>query len=164
MAKRLVTRIGDIFEVPLENNLKAYFQYIMRDSTQLNSDVIRVFKKKYPKDKVLTLEDVVDDDVEFYVHTSVLPGAKQGFWHKVGNIKVPPDIERPCFRGTRDIGNPDLKVSERWYVWRANDEDVTYVGKFGKEYHHCDKGGVYPPFAIKNRIETGDDGFFEHGF
>jgi len=163
MAKRIVTRLGDIFEVPLEDNFKAYFQYIMRDFTELNGDVIRVFKPRYRQDDVLDLEDVVQTDIEFYVHTSVLPGAKQGLWNKMGNIKVPVDIERPCFRGTDD-DDPSIKISERWYIWRANDENFTYVGKFTKKYHHCDRGGIFPPFAIKNRIQTGDDGFFEHGF
>lgn len=162
--KRVHTKIGDIFEVETRFHQKAYFQYIMRDLKELNGDVIRVFQTRYPRDKTIPLEVIVNNEVEFYVHTSVSPGARDGLWRKVGYVKVPEDIERPCFRGTRDEGNPEIKVSKRWYIWRANDEKSTYVGEFLPKYHHCDKGGIYPPFAIVNRIDTGDDGFFEHGF
>ena len=35
----------------IDNKFKAYFQYITTDMIQLNSTVIRVFKKHYPMDK-----------------------------------------------------------------------------------------------------------------
>lgn len=44
---RINTKIGDVFSVKIDNN-KKYFQYIVSDLTQLNSDVIRAFKKVYP--------------------------------------------------------------------------------------------------------------------
>ncbi|CAN5467527.1 hypothetical protein BH09BAC6_BH09BAC6_07690 [soil metagenome] len=43
---RVNTKTGDVFSVKL-NNSKKYFQYIANDSTQLNSDVIRGFRKIY---------------------------------------------------------------------------------------------------------------------
>lgn len=49
MAKRIITRIGDVFEVQLDN-CKKYFQYIANDMTQLNSSVIRAFVEEYPLD------------------------------------------------------------------------------------------------------------------
>jgi hypothetical protein len=45
---RIRTKIGDVFSVPLDNINKKYFQYIPNDLTQLNSDVIRAFVKRYP--------------------------------------------------------------------------------------------------------------------
>jgi len=47
MAKRIVTKIGDIFSVVLDNGNKKYFQYVANDLTQLNSDVIRSFNAKF---------------------------------------------------------------------------------------------------------------------
>ena len=38
-------KAGDIFEVDLGNNTKGHVQYIIDDMYQLNSRVIRVFKK-----------------------------------------------------------------------------------------------------------------------
>jgi hypothetical protein len=43
MASRL--KVGDVFEVSIDTTHKRYFQYIGNDSSQLNMDVIRVFKK-----------------------------------------------------------------------------------------------------------------------
>ena len=61
--KRIVTRKGDIFCVEIDNKFKAYFQYITTDMTQLNSTVIRVFKKHYPMDYVPDFDEIVRDDV-----------------------------------------------------------------------------------------------------
>jgi len=44
---RTNTKLGDIFSVNVTENTKKYFQYIANDLTQLNSDVIRAFKKEY---------------------------------------------------------------------------------------------------------------------
>ena len=45
--KRVRTKIGDMFSVKVSENEKKYFQLIAFDLTQLNSDVIRAFKKVY---------------------------------------------------------------------------------------------------------------------
>ena len=42
------TKIGDVFSAKTNENTKKYFQLIAYDLTQLNSDVIRVFKEQYP--------------------------------------------------------------------------------------------------------------------
>ncbi len=44
--KRVYIKTGDVFFVKVDNDYKRYFQYITNDLTQLNSDVIRAFKKK----------------------------------------------------------------------------------------------------------------------
>lgn len=56
MVKRIVTKIGDIFCVKTDRGCIAYFQYIANDMTQLNSSVIRVFKKRYPIDNIFNVE------------------------------------------------------------------------------------------------------------
>lgn len=45
MAKRIVTRIGNVFCAEIEGKFKCFFQYIAKDMTQLNSSVIRVLEK-----------------------------------------------------------------------------------------------------------------------
>jgi hypothetical protein len=44
---RVYTRIGDVFVVRIGKTHKRYFQYVARDTTQLSSHVVRVFKRKY---------------------------------------------------------------------------------------------------------------------
>ena len=48
--ERANTKIGDVFSVKIDDNRKKYFQFVISDLTQLNSDVIRAFKKVYPKE------------------------------------------------------------------------------------------------------------------
>ncbi len=51
---RVVTKVGDVFSVKLDNEVKKYFQLIAFDLTQLNSDVIRAFKKVYRSTQLLS--------------------------------------------------------------------------------------------------------------
>ena len=80
MAKRIVTKIGDIFSVTLDNGNLRFFQYIANDSSCLGGSVIRVFKKKYPKGYELNPEEVVSDDVDFYALTLLKIGVSDGDW------------------------------------------------------------------------------------
>lgn len=47
MAKRIITKIGDIFSVVLNNGNQRFFQYIANDYSQLNSSVIRMSQTAY---------------------------------------------------------------------------------------------------------------------
>ena len=69
--KRIRLKIGDIFEVPLENGTKRYFQFLGLDINQLNGETIRVFAKSYGKDEHPTVEEIVNDDVDFCSHVFV---------------------------------------------------------------------------------------------
>ncbi len=68
MKKRIVTKIGDVFSFQINNSYKKYFQLVAFDLAQLNSDVIRAFKKEYPINTNPDLSDIVKDKVEFYAH------------------------------------------------------------------------------------------------
>ena len=68
MIKRIRTKIGDVFCVKVSESEKRYFQLIAYDLTQLNSDVIRVFKKAYDMESNPLLSDVINDDIDFYAH------------------------------------------------------------------------------------------------
>ena len=70
--KRANTRIGDVFSVKMDNNKKKYLQYVISDLTQLNSDVIRVFKTEYPDDKNPNLLEIVNG--VYYPEKSLLVG------------------------------------------------------------------------------------------
>ena len=84
--KRVGTKIGDIFSVTIDEKKKKYFQLIAFDLTQLNSDVIRTFKKQYPLDATPDLNEVTKGEVEFYAHCATKWGVKLGYWEKNGII------------------------------------------------------------------------------
>ena len=82
MAKRIVTKMGDIFCVEIDNGYKRFFQYIINDIEALNSSVIRVFKTYYPMDYRPIIEEIVMDEVEFYAHTVLRAGIVYGATQK----------------------------------------------------------------------------------
>ncbi len=77
MAKRIVTRIGNIFCVEIDKQYKKFFQYVANAMSQLNSSVIRAFKRKYPIEWKPDMAVIVDDDVEFYAHTVLSAGIQK---------------------------------------------------------------------------------------
>lgn len=154
---RISTKIGDVFSVRLDDSSKKYFQYVSNDLTQLNSDVIRVFKKAYPINEAPDLRKVVEGEVEFYAHCVTKWGVKLDFWEKVGNVNNIGKSET-LFRDTNDYGSKpgeQVKVSHNWYVWRTNDADFTQVGKLEGEHQKAEIGIVISPDSIVHRIRTG---------
>ena len=73
-------------------------------------------------------------------------------WKKVGNISDVGKIDDILFRGSSDsgskVGEENVKVSERWYVWRINDKDFTKVGKLKGENRKADIGIVVNPYMM----------------
>ena len=63
---RTYTKIGDVFSAKTNENTKKYFQLIAYDLTQLNSDVIRVFKEQYPINSNPDLSKIVSGDKSRY--------------------------------------------------------------------------------------------------
>jgi hypothetical protein len=156
---RTNTKIGDVFSVKIDDNRKKYFQLIAFDLTQLNSDVIRVFKTKYTMDETPNLSEIINGEVEFYAHCVTKWGIKLGYWEKVGNITEVGQLNHILFRDTNDygckVGEEPVKVSNNWHIWRINDVDFTHVGKLTGENRKAEIGVVMDAESIVNRIRTG---------
>lgn len=155
---RANTKIGDMFEAEIDANNKKYLQYIISDQTQLNSDVIRVFKKIYSIGDSPDLRDVTKGEVEFYAHCVTKWGVKLGYWKTVGNIADVGETDHVLFRDTSDYGNPSIKVSQNWWVWKINQQQVE-VGSLEGEYQKAEIGLVINPESIVYRMRTGQYDF-----
>lgn len=149
---RANTKIGDVFSVKIDANSKKYFQYIISDLTQLNSDVIRAFKKVYPINANPDLSEIVNGEVEFYAHCVTKLGLKMSYWESVGNISNVGSFDNVLFRSSGD--NPQTKVSHNWWVWKINEEQKP-VGKLEGENRKAEIGSVIPPDSIVHRVQTG---------
>jgi hypothetical protein len=160
MLKRVVTKIGDVFSVKIDERNQKFFQLIAFDLTQLNSDVIRAFKTIYPIDSKPDLSEIVKGEVEFYAHCVTKWGVKMDLWEKVGHINEVGSLDHILFRDTNDYGaKPDgtiVNVSDEWYVWHINDEDFTHIGKLFDKYRKAEVGLVINPVSIAHRIRTGE--------
>ncbi|QRY57154.1 hypothetical protein [Sphingobacterium siyangense] len=164
---RISTKIGDVFSVKIDNRSKKYFQYIVNDLTQLNSDVIRAFEKEYPINTNPELSEIIGDTVEFYAHCVTKLGLKMSIWEKVGNIKEVGEISKILFRDTNDygvkIGEEPIKVSQNWYVWHVNDQKFTEVGKLEGKNLDAEIGIVVTPYDIIDRMKSGQYSFVYPG-
>jgi|ERR1035437_10004578 hypothetical protein len=163
---RVVTKIGNVFSVKLDDNNKKYFQYVANDLTQLNSDVIRVFKKVYPINENPDLSEVVKDEIEFYAHCVTSLGIKLGVWEKAGKAAIEEKLDI-LFRGSRDsgikLGDEPVTISDKWYVWKIN-EDFKYVGILEGENKKAEIGMVINPLSIIHRMRTGKYDFIYPGY
>ncbi len=162
------TKIGDVFSVKVSENTIKYFQLIAFDLTQLNSDVIRAFKKVYAIDEQPSLSEIVNGEVDFYAHCVTRFGVEFLLWERVGNIQDVGETKHILFRGTEDsgikLGEEAVKVSHKWYVWHINDEDVTDVGDLRGKNRKAEIGLVVTPYDIVDRIKTGKYNFVYPGF
>jgi hypothetical protein len=154
MTKRIVTKIGDVFCIVVDNSYKRYFQYIANDINDLNSSTIRVFQKNYSLDSNPTLDEIVSDDIEFYTHTILRNGIVSGLWQKIGKCPNVGDVNSVMFRWPKGRSSLTNKYDE-WYVWHINEDEKDIV-KLTKEYEETTYiGGVYPPAWIVERIQYG---------
>jgi hypothetical protein len=147
---RVSTKIGDVFSVKIDEKTKKYFQLIAFDLTQLNSDVIRGFKRTYAIGDTPDLAEVINDEVVFYAHFVTKIGVKMKIWEKVGNVNDVGKLDDILFRGSNDYGSKPGQnfVSENWYVWKINDERFTKVGKLTGAYQNAFIGIVFDPLSI----------------
>lgn len=150
---RVYVKIGDVFCIQLQSGRIRCFQYVADDLTQLNSQVICVFKREYESVETLSPEEIVRGDVDFYAHTVISVGVQLGSWTKLcnGPILAKPDV---VFNTSEDIGNPDIETSKKWWVWRI-DKDMKYVGELSPHFLDTEIGSVIPAPEIVKRVETG---------
>ena len=148
MNKRIVIKTGDVFKVNVNGQYDVYFQFVIDDTTQLTSSVIRVFGKHYEMDESPLMEDVVNDDVVFYAHTMLSAGIRQGLWQKVGKSKIKDNIDTIGFKM---LNSPK---DFTWYVWKIN-SPIEYYDVLPANCLRYDWGWVYAPANLVKRIICG---------
>ena len=151
MAKRVITKIGDVFVALIDNTYKVYFQYIVNDLEQLNSDVIRVFKKRYSKGEQPSLLEIIKGEIDFYAHCVTNFGIKQGYWEKIGNIKELGDFSQVLFCSKKEWPNKDI---DEWYIWQIN-KKRKYVGSLKNNKKKIYIGLIFVPQNIIYKIKNG---------
>ena len=151
--KRILIRIGSVFAVKLDDNSTRYFQYVANDTTQLNSEVISVFKRTYHFGESPDLNDVVAGDIDFFAHVVIRWGVQAKLWEKVGDIARVGKVDI-SFRDSHDYGDPNVRKSTRWIVWKINTPFIE-VGELSIDHQSAEIGIVVTPTDIIDRIKTG---------
>ncbi len=164
MAKRTKAKKGDIFKIQLGDQEVGFFQYLLLDPADLNSEVIRVFTHRVKEGDNYDLEEIVKSKVDFFAHVIIPFGYTTKLWEKIGNVAVEKDLDRPLFRavfgekdefeGTRIL----YKKTNKWQVWRAGDpfESRRSLGWITEENRNIDIGNVHPPNEIVHKMKTGE--------
>jgi hypothetical protein len=151
MKKRL--EIGDVFQVSLEGG-KKYMQFIADDWKQLNSSVLRVFKKLHSQETEFNVILIENDEEEFCVHiTDIKQGEKDGLWEKVANEEIVYKDKDIFFKGSYDYGNPEVKESKDWYVWRLGEEKSQEVSFDDEILHKAYIGTISQPQHVFEMVE-----------
>ena len=143
MATRIVLKVGNVYCLEIEGTCKYFLQYVGDDKSQLNSNVIRVFKTRYPLAYVPNLDDIVNDEVMFYAHVILKFGIQDGIWYKVGKHK--------------DVGDLDIYFrlfGYRWYTWKI-DGPFHFYDELSPEIEKYDLGWVFRYRDIVRKITTG---------
>lgn len=151
MSRKLTA--GDLFEVRLSDTDARYFQYVSDDSTQLGSQVVRVFRESRDVREPPDFRRIAAGIIDFHAHVFLRIGLKQGFWRKVGHAQASDDVD-VLFRDSTDYGKPEIKTSRSWYVWRINGE-FEDVGELSPRYQRAEIGIVVPPDSLVFRIRYG---------
>lgn len=146
-------RVGDVFEAGIDHSAARFFQYVADDVTQLNSQVVRVFRETYDVKDSPDVPNVVAGKVDFHAHVFLRIGLRQGFWRKVGHAPPPSNLD-VLFRGTNDSGKPEIKISHNWHVWRVN-EPFEKVGDLPPHCQGAEIGVVVPPDSLVYRMLHG---------
>lgn len=153
MAKRVVTKVSDVFCANIDGKYKRYLQYIVSDLTQLNSDVVRVFKEKYPIDAEPKLDEVVKGEVDFYAHCVVSGGVKRGLWEKVGKCADVGDIENIIFK---DKGEYVREEQDDWCIWKINQDFIPVsIDNLERIYKNSYFGIVFTPEDVFYKMKNG---------
>ena len=163
MAKRIVTKVGNVFCVEIDNEYKCFFQYIEKDILQLGSSVIRAFKTRYPMDYKPVIEDIVKDEILFYAHTILRVGIEYGAWYKVGKSKelglsglnnvMFGDVFN--YKATPNLQLIEVDYLENWTIWKVNEERIN-IGVLPTEYYEIiEEGGVVPYDEVVTRFRIG---------
>jgi hypothetical protein len=150
-------RIGDVFSVDTGDGQVRFFQYIGNDSTQLDSEIIRVYKNQYSNTNTIDLESIIAGEIDWHAHCFLRLGLKMGYWSKVGKAIITPGIIL-LFRDTYDYGRgawqEPVLVSYNWVVWHPG-QDFQRVGRLAGENEQADIGLVMSPVDIVYRMQHG---------
>ena len=152
----MATRIGDIYAVEVAPGRVKVFHHVVNDATQLGSNVIRAFTPVISADSLPEQMAALDGEVDFYAHTLCALGIKLGFWRKVGHQKPHQEVT-VWFRDSNDYGNPNIKVSNDWWVWKVGQKSKR-IGPLSPQYKNSEIGIVFSAPAIVSRLRTGNYG------
>lgn len=145
---------GDLFALALGHDKKAILQFIGRDCSQMDSDVVAIFVFEDQGD-FDPIKGFLSLEPHLFVHSMLKVGIQQNLFEKIGNSPVDAKHMNPGFKCFNEKGStgrllPFLDRDE-WEVWRISD-DVKFVKKLTAEEEEFNSGKIYPPSLISGLL------------
>ena len=157
MEKRTQIRQGDILSIT-RGEIKRHIQYVCNDYYQLNGNIIYIFKNIYKANENPSIAEIVNDNYELVLHTTVRAGFKFLGWRKIGK-SIPKDVSDILFFIWHDDEQRDLLLQScgislecNWDIWSIIREK-TYETELPQGV--CMPGFVYAPTTIENFLFDG---------
>lgn len=166
MAKKVSPRIGDVFSIVIDNEYKAYFQYICDDYTQVCPHIVRVFRKRFPIVHVFNANEVLKGDILFYVHAPLEHGVSLKVWEIVANY-LPEEINYEDFIFCEGVYEADSLTDgsmfkndplSHWRIWTVSGYKKN-VGMLPQ--HLIEKVELGRPFTYRSIIERIKLGYYK---
>lgn len=158
--KRVRLKKGDIFRIPLNNDLYGYLQFVREDKSFLCLDLVRVFDLKInnlkSEKEPYFLENLINSTILFYKYAyTIAVGVKIFEWEKIGNISIENSFVEPSFlsRELFDINDID---NYHWYL-NQNSKKKHLGKKLPKEYYNLPFQSGTNPKTMTEIIELGYD-------
>ncbi len=168
--KRVITKVGDVFNVASDKYGTWYLQLVYLDVANMNSDVV-IGIHLSDDDQDMAITETVKLSYTFYLHTTVKFGVKEGLLEKIGNVPVVADISNMSFKYYRDHNHIEIlrRTAERtgnrslapkyaepyWDIWTLGDASFHSVsGEEGNDTK-AEPGAIFPPQTIIERIKIG---------
>lgn len=166
VSSRINTKIGEVYLTKETKKGKRYFQFVAIDLLELSSDVIVVFNASVSEEEIRN-KAISTLPIEFYHHTTVSRGVKEGLWVKVGRAE-PPGLSKLIFKEYYEKFYEDIfrflprwqqEHYPNWKTWSPTDKKRKKLSEDRGKKLEAESGGVVPPDDIIYRIEHGKSRF-----
>lgn len=149
--KRVLLKIGDIFEIPLADGRKAYSQYIFYDKNSLGP-LIQVLNLIIDQKENASLEKIKKAKALFPpVFTGLFAAVRIGLWKVTYNLPIKNFVYPKFITGLPDKNGKILM----WFFIDSNNKTIKIGKTLPEKYKKLEIKVGWDPRVLAKRIETG---------
>ena len=158
-----MVKVGEVYSTSQNSDQLYVLQFVTRDTTQLNSDVVAIWKMSTETWQSYSCDTLPEPDL--FLHTTVLAGIRQSLWHKIGNAEIV-DFHKVKFKSdaqdSLDVDDSDERESRIWHVWKIGKKWKT-VKKALFDDESIYPGAAFPPETVDYIVKHGHRALFDSG-
>lgn len=153
--RKIESKIGDVFEIPLSDGRKTYGQYVDDNG----GNIIRIFNYSTSHNERPDLSRIDKSDLLFPpIHTSIDFAIKNCGWKIVGKLSIDGYVYKGFLNHSEVLPMPkdrrDPIRIKSWALWDGK-KWIELGERLSEKYQKYESGAIFPPDLIVKRIETG---------